>query len=219
MFTGIVEELGTVRALDERSGGARIEIACERVLEDATVGASIAVNGCCLTVVDLGAGWWAAEAQPETLARTILGSLRVGDPVNLERPVRLADRLGGHLVQGHVDGVGAVVERAPEPDGSVRVTVEVPPELGRYAVEKGSIALDGVSLTLTSVDDPADRRNGSATRLGVALIPHTLEVTTMGRRAIGDRVNVEVDLVAKYVERLSSNGAAPGAGAEVTEER
>src|SRR3954462_227497 len=120
MFTGIVEERGAVRRLDPHQGGARIEIDAAVVLEDAVIGASIAVNGCCLTVVELGDGWWAADAVPETLVRTSLGALTVGDPVNLERPVRLADRLGGHVVQGHVDGVGEIVDLAPLPDGSTR---------------------------------------------------------------------------------------------------
>ncbi len=202
MFTGIVEELGTVRAIDARGSGVRIEISCERVLDDAELGASIAVNGCCLTVVELGPGWWAADAQPETLERTTLGGLRAGDHVNLERPLRLSDRLGGHLVQGHVDGVGAVTARRPEADGSTRIDVELPKALGRYVVEKGSIAVDGVSLTVTEVRD-----NGSRTHVGVALIPHTLSVTTFGERAVGAPVNVEVDLMAKYVERLEGREA------------
>jgi riboflavin synthase len=204
MFTGIIEELGTVRSIEPRAGGVRIEISCRDVLDDAALGASIAVNGCCLTVVETGPAdgeptWWAADAQPETLQRTTLGALAVGDRVNLERPVRLSDRLGGHLVQGHVDGVGTVVERRPEPDGSTRVELEIPKELGRYVVEKGSIAFDGISLTVTGVRD-----NGSVTRVGVALIPHTLEVTTFGARAVGQPVNVEVDLMAKYAERLGT---------------
>jgi riboflavin synthase len=206
MFTGIVEELGTVRAIDRRAGGARVEIECHDVLEDAVIGASIAVNGCCLTVVEVGSGergvrWWAAEAQPETLDRTTLGALAVGDRVNLERPLRLADRLGGHLVQGHVDGIGTVVGRRPEPDGSTRVDLEIPSALARYVVEKGSVALDGVSLTITQVQDPEGGDNG--TRVGVALIPHTLAATTFGSREPGAAVNVEVDLMAKYVERLA----------------
>jgi riboflavin synthase len=193
MFTGIVEELGQVRANDRHAGGARLQVACTAVLTDATIGASIAVNGCCLTVVDLADGAWTADLQPETLERTTLGRLGPGDPVNLERPVRLTDRLGGHLVQGHVDGVGTVTTRSPEADGSTRLTVQVPNHLGRYVVEKGSVTVDGVSLTVTDTTDDA---------FGVALIPHTVAVTTLGVRQPGDPVNIEVDVVAKHVERL-----------------
>jgi riboflavin synthase len=193
MFTGIVEELGQLRARDDGlrgqdgKAGQRFTFAAARVLEDAEVGGSIAVNGCCLTVVDLGPGWWAADVVPETLSRTALGALAPGDPVNLERPLRLSDRLGGHLVQGHVDGVGEVL--APEPELSVRAPASVLP----YLVEKGSVAVDGCSLTVTSVDGD---------RFGVAIVPHTAAVTTLGRRRPGDPVNLEVDIVAKYVERL-----------------
>ena len=183
MFTGIVEELGSVGAVD----GGRLRIDASTVLEDAEIGASIAVNGVCVTVVAMGDGWWEADLSEETLARTTLGDLAPGSPVNLERPVRLADRLGGHLVQGHVDGVGEVVEPAPD------LAVRMPAGLGRYVVEKGSITVDGVSLTV--VEPRADG-------FTVAVIPHTAEVTTLGRRRPGDRVNLEVDVVAKYVERL-----------------
>jgi riboflavin synthase len=193
MFTGIVEELGRVRAVTPNAGGARIEIAAATVLDDATIGASIAVNGCCLTVVDLSDEHWSADAVVETLARTNLGELVAGDPVNLERPVRLEDRLGGHLVQGHVDATGAVALREPQSDGSVRMRFAAPPDVLRYVVHKGSITVDGISLTVAAVDDDA---------FEVAVIPHTLAVTTLGTRAIGARVNLEVDLVAKYVERL-----------------
>jgi riboflavin synthase len=203
MFTGIVEELGSVRAIRHEAGAARVEIASTAVLGDAVPGASIAVSGCCLTVVELGDGWWAADAQPETLDRTTLGDLVVGDPVNLERPVRLADRLGGHLVQGHVDGIATVVTRDELPDGSVRLELEIPAALGRYVVEKGSVTLDGVSLTVTSVADGPDD-----TTIGVALIPHTLEHTTLGRRVPGTRCNLEIDVLAKYAERLLAPLAA-----------
>jgi riboflavin synthase len=199
MFTGIVEELGAVRAISHREGAARIEIECRTVLGDAALGASIAVNGCCLTLVEQGPGWWAADAQPETLERTTLGALQAGDPVNLERPVRLTDRLGGHVVQGHVDGVGTVIDRRPNADGSVRVTIDLPEGLDRYVVEKGSITVDGVSLTVTEVE--SDDRRGPP-RFGVALVPHTLEHTTLGRRGVGSGVNLEVDVLAKYVARL-----------------
>ena len=183
MFTGIVEELGQVASLD----GPRLRISADLVTSDAGIGDSISVNGTCLTVVDLGPGWWEADVVDETFSRTALGALAPGDPVNLERSVRVSDRLGGHLVQGHVDGIGRVV--TPSPD--LRVTV--PHDLLRYVVEKGSITIDGVSLTVAAVHDDG---------LSVALIPHTAEVTTLGRRAPGDAVNLEVDVTAKHVERL-----------------
>ena len=172
MFTGIVEELGSVASLD----GPRLRLSADKVLGDVQMGASIAVNGCCLT-----------DVSDETFRRTSLGSLRPGDPVNLERPVRLDDRLGGHLVQGHVDAVGTVAAQVPD----LRVTM--PEGLTRYVVEKGSITVDGVSLTV--VDALADG-------FTVAVIPHTAEVTTLGRRAVGDPVNLEVDVMAKYAEKL-----------------
>jgi riboflavin synthase len=185
MFTGIVEELGTVGALE----GSRLRIACTKVLDDVELGASIAVNGCCLTVVawDAAEGWFDADVTDETFARTQLGDLRPGDPVNLERPVRLQDRLGGHLVQGHVDTVGVIVEPAPD------LEVRVDEHLGRYLVEKGSVTVDGVSLTVV---EP------STDGFTVALIPHTCEVTTLGSKGPGDRVNIEVDVMAKYAENL-----------------
>ena len=183
MFTGIVEELGAVRSRD----GARLRIGATRVLEDVELGASIAVNGCCLTVVAHGDDWWDADVTDESYARTNLGDLGEGDPVNLERPVRLADRLGGHLVQGHVDAVGEIVK--PVPDLHVRM----PAELSRFIVEKGSVTVDGVSLTVVAALEDG---------FTVAVIPHTAEVTTLGRKGPGDRVNLEVDVMAKYVERL-----------------
>src|SRR5262249_19080498 len=149
----IVEELGRVRAVTPNAGGARIEIDAITVLGDATIGASIAVNGCCLTVVELGDERWAADAVVETLARTNLGDLATGDPVNLERPVRLEDRLSGHLVQGHVDATGTVVLRDPQSDGSERLRFAAPAEVLRYVVHKGSITVDGISLTVAAVDD------------------------------------------------------------------
>jgi riboflavin synthase len=204
MFTGIVEELGTVRAVTPNAGGARIEIIAKVVLDDAELGASIAVNGCCLTVVELLDDGWAADAVTETLDRTSLGSLTAGDPVNLERPVRLADRLGGHIVQGHVDGVGALRERVALPDGSTRMTFAAPPDLLRYIVEKGSITVDGISLTVASLGTASI--NGTSDAFDVAVIPHTLSVTTLGAKAPGDPVNLEVDVLAKYVERLLNQG-------------
>jgi riboflavin synthase len=199
MFTGIVEELGRVRAVTENVGGARIEIDASSVLDDAEIGASIAVNGCCLTVVALGDGHWAADAVIETLRRTNLGDLQPGDPVNLERPLRLTDRLGGHLVQGHVDATGTVRARAPQADGSTLVTFDAPSEVTRYVVHKGSITVDGISLTVADVVDDG---------FAVAVIPHTLAVTTLGSKPVGARVNLEVDMVAKYVERLLQEESA-----------
>jgi riboflavin synthase len=193
MFTGIVEELGTVRGVHPIGGGARIEIAATQVLDDTSIGASIAVNGCCLTVVERGVGGFAADAVTETLSRTQLGDLVPGDAVNLERPVRLADRLGGHLVQGHVDAVGTIRSRDPQADGSQRVEFTAPPQVVRYVVEKGSITVDGVSLTVAELLDDG---------FAVAVIPHTLAVTTLGTKQLDDPVNLEVDIVAKYVERL-----------------
>jgi riboflavin synthase len=193
MFTGLVEELGTVRAVVPNQTGARLEIEAATVLDDVAPGASIAVNGCCLTVVEFAEGWWAADAVEETLRRTCLGALSAGDRVNLERPVRLADRLGGHIVQGHVDGVGEIAERETRPDGSTRVAVAADEGVLRYVVEKGSIAVDGVSLTVAGVSEKS---------FEFALIPHTATVTTLGIKGPGDPVNLEVDLLAKYVERL-----------------
>jgi riboflavin synthase len=192
MFTGIVEELGQVAAWD----GRRLRISCTEVLSDVAMGASISVNGCCLTVVDWGAGgeagcdkptWWEADVTEESVRVTALRRLHAGDAVNLERPVRLQDRLGGHLVQGHVDGVGEIVVAAPD------LSIRTPVDLLRYVVAKGSIAVDGVSLTV--VEPGPDG-------FTVAVIPHTAEVTTLGSKGPGDLVNLEVDVTAKYVERL-----------------
>ena len=183
MFTGIVEEMGSVVAFE----GTRLRIAARVVLEDVHLGDSIAVDGCCLTLVERGDGWWEADVSEETLARTSLRGIAVGSPLNLERSVRLADRLGGHLVQGHVDGVGEVVQPAPE------LRVRIPAELMKYVVEKGSITVDGVSLTVVAP---------TADTFTVAIIPHTSEVTTLGTKRPGDPVNIEVDVLAKYVERL-----------------
>jgi riboflavin synthase len=192
MFTGIVEELGTIAAVS----GDRVRIAARLVLTDAKTGDSIAVDGCCLTVVDRGDGWWEADVSAETRKRTTLGDRTPGDPVNLERPVRAQDRLGGHIVQGHVDGVGEIVDPAPD------LRVRMPRELLRYIVEKGSITVDGVSLTVVDVLDDG---------FTVALIPHTEAVTTLGTKGPGDGVNLEVDVTVKYVERLLAwkDGGSP----------
>jgi riboflavin synthase len=194
MFTGIVEGTGTVAALAvaDGGGGARLEVEAPFLAGDLRLGESVAVNGCCLTVAEPTPGGFAADLVAETLRRTALGGLAAGDAVNLERPLALGGRLGGHLVQGHVDGVARVLERKPVGEGE-EVRVELPPDLERYVVEKGSIAVDGVSLTVAGVGPGW---------FAVSLVPHTLEVTTLGRRRPGDPVQLEVDVVAKYVERL-----------------
>ncbi len=191
MFTGLVENVGRVRSVERTDDGAAISIETALAAELAP-GDSIAVNGVCLTARDPGEGAFSADAMNETLARTSLGALTKGDDVNLELPLAVGDRLGGHIVQGHVDGTGEVL--AFEPAGFARVLrVALPDGLGRYVVEKGSVAIDGVSLTVSAVGDGW---------LAVSLIPETLERTTLGRAEPGRQVNLEVDVLAKYVERL-----------------
>ncbi|HAI65702.1 MAG TPA: riboflavin synthase [Acidimicrobiaceae bacterium] len=193
MFTGLVEEVGTIRSVASVGEGARVTIAASTVLGDVEMGASIAVNGCCLTVVEWGDDWWAADAVPETMDRTNLGGLAPGDPVNLERPLAANGRYGGHVVQGHVDGTGEVHSIEELDDGSWRFTFTLPSELANYVVEKGSIAVDGISLTVAAV---------TPSTFSIAIIPHTFAVTAMGQRNVGDTVNLEADVLAKYVERL-----------------
>jgi riboflavin synthase len=192
MFTGIVEERGVVREL----APPRLVVACRTVNRDSDVGASVAVNGCCLTVVERAEGHLAFDLSEETLRRTSFARLVESDPVNLERPLTLSSRLGGHLVQGHVDGVGEVAALEPTPAGATLV-VTPPVDLARYLVEKGSVTVDGVSLTVAALQEGA---------FSVALIPHTLNVTTLGSTRVGDPVNLEVDVIAKYVEALLRRG-------------
>jgi riboflavin synthase len=189
MFSGIIEERGEVVSREAH----RLTVACSVVPSDSDVGASIAVNGVCLTVVHRGAEGLSFDLSEETLARTGLRRLQPGDPVNLERPATLASRLGGHLVLGHVDGVGEVVGREHDRAGGAWVRVRVPSELLRYVVPKGSITVDGVSLTVAELHDDG---------VTVALIPHTLAATTLGTTSVGDPVNLETDIIAKHVERL-----------------
>jgi riboflavin synthase len=192
VFTGIVEEVGTLVVREDQSDAAVLQIRADRVLEGVSLGDSIAVNGVCLTALDPTPEGFAADVMPETLRSSSLGPLGPGDEVNLELPLRASDRLGGHVVQGHVDGTGTVEE--VREDGLSRVVrVAAPAELLRYVVQKGSIALDGVSLTVSAVDEQA---------FEVSLIPETLERTTLGSAAPGRPVNLEVDLLAKYVEKL-----------------
>jgi len=197
VFTGIVEELGNIVTLDEGADSARITVRGPLVTSDAKHGDSIAVNGVCLTVIDVIDGAFTADVMAETLNRSSLGALEPGSPVNLERPMTLSTRLGGHIVQGHVDGVGNIVSRSPGEAWEI-VTVSLPASLSRYVVEKGSITVDGISLTVTEVTDST---------FSVSLIPATLELTTLGRKTVGDPVNLEVDVVAKYVERLLGDRA------------
>ena len=202
MFTGIVEEVGTLVVREDGSDSAVLRIRAERVLEGVVLGDSISVNGVCLTVTEVqpdggGGGVWSTDVMAETLRRSSLGSTADGDGVNLERAVTAHTRLGGHLVQGHVDGVGQVLSRTPG-DRWELVRLSLPPELARYVVEKGSIAVDGVSLTVSALS-PAD---DDEPWFEVSLIPTTLRETTLGARAPGDPVNLEVDVIAKYVERL-----------------
>jgi len=194
MFTGIVEELGTVAAFEHRPAGARLCVKCRTVVEDLREGASIAVNGVCLTAVNVSRDSFDADLAPETLARSNLGALQAGSMVNLERPVTLAARLSGHLVQGHVDATGEVAALDPLGDGNWRLKVRVPEEIGRYLVYKGSIALDGISLTIAALEP--------GPVVAVAIIPHTFEDTTIGSVKPGARVNIEVDMLAKYIEKL-----------------
>ena len=192
MFTGIVEELGHVVSLAHGPDSAVVRIRGPLVTADAAPGASIAVNGICLTVVELDADGFCVDVMAETLRRTCLGELTPGSPVNLERAVAVGDRLGGHIVQGHVDGTGTILARQPGDRWEV-VTISLPGELARYVVEKGSITVDGVSLTIAGLDDASFQ---------VSLIPTTLALTTLGTKQVGDLVNLEVDVLAKYVERL-----------------
>lgn len=193
MFTGIVEELGLVQAMESRPAGARIRIGCRKVLSDLQDGGSVAVNGVCLTAVEIGPEGFAADVAPETLSRTNLGSLRQGSPVNLERPLSPSGRLDGHIVQGHIDGTGEFLAIEPLGSDNWWLKVRVPRELDRYVVFKGSIAIDGISLTVAALE---------ADVLSVAIIPLTFKSTTLQGYRRGDRVNLECDILAKYVEKM-----------------
>ena len=198
MFTGIVTGLGEVRAVVPLGGGQdmRLVVGVPAGWADmATIplGASIACSGCCLTAIELGSDWFAITASAETLSKTTLGAWSVGTRINLERPLKVGDELGGHIVSGHVDGLGEVIDRTPE-EGSVRWRFRVPPAIARYIAPKGSVAIDGVSLTVNEVDGET---------FGVNIIPHTAAVTSFGFLKVGDRVNIEIDTVARYVARLA----------------
>ena len=203
MFTGIVAELGEVAGIEQRGDAARLTI--RGSTEGVSPGESIAVNGVCLTVTGILDGTFTADVMGETLDRSGLGALRAGAPVNLEQSVRLADRLGGHLVQGHVDGTGTIISRSPAEHWD-QVRISLPAGISRYVVHKGSIAVDGISLTVSALGPPGDGPDGD-TWFEVCLIPETLKRTTMGTRQPGEVVNLEVDVIAKYVERLLSGEA------------
>jgi riboflavin synthase len=205
MYTGIVEELGEVVGVERLAGAARITVRGPLVTSDAGHGDSLSVNGVCLTVTGTQDGTFTADVMLETLTRSSLGDLQPGSPVNLERPLRLDGRLGGHLVQGHVDGTGAIVSRSPAEHWDV-VRVSLPEGLARYVVEKGSVSVDGVSLTVIATGEPG---GGDPPWFEVSLIPETLERTTLGRKQPGDTVNLEVDVIAKYVAKLLGGSVRP----------
>lgn len=192
MFTGLVEELGTVRAIARGQKSVRLTINADTVLEHTKLGDSIAVNGTCLTVVELASGWFTADVMPETVDRTVLAKLRPGDYVNLERTLRVGDRLGGHIVAGHIDEVGSIAAKEKN-DIAVLIRITASPEVMRYIIKKGSIAVDGISLTVVDCGDQW---------FTVSLIPHTAALTTLGHKKKGDPVNLEVDMIGKYVEKL-----------------
>ncbi len=193
MFTGIVEELGRVISLESKATGARLVIECPEVLRDAVVGASIAVNGACVTAVELAADRFSADLAPETLKRTNLGDLRPGSPVNLERPLRANSRLDGHFVLGHVDGTAEIVSLEELGEGNWWLRIRVPKDLARYIVSKGSVAVDGISLTVAEVVEEI---------ISFTIIPHTYAHTTLNAYSPGSRVNLEVDILAKHLEKL-----------------
>jgi riboflavin synthase len=199
MFTGIITDVGRVRSV-RAEGDTRLEIGTAYAMQEIPIGASIACSGVCLTVVETGAGWFAVTASAETVSCTTVGSWRAGTPINLERALRLGDELGGHLVSGHVDGVGEVLRIVPD-GASRRFVFAAPTHLAGFIASKGSIAVDGISLTVNEIDD---------TRFGVNIIPHTLVATTLGSSNEGDRVNLEIDLMARYVARLLQHRDAHG---------
>ncbi|MEO1889005.1 MAG: riboflavin synthase [Cycloclasticus sp.] len=197
MFTGIIEAIGEIKRVEQQQGDVRLTVATAGLnLSDAQLGDSIAVNGVCLTAIELSAGQFVADVSNETLSATTMNNIKAGSPVNLESALQAQTRLGGHMVSGHVDGVGQVIERKADAR-SVRFTFAMPTEISRYVAQKGSICIDGISLTVNTVDDAS---------FSVNIVPHTLEMTTLGDRQVGDSVNLEVDVIARYLERLMLGG-------------
>lgn len=197
MFTGIVEEVGKVREIHNGNTSIRLTISCSKVLDCVKQGDSIAVNGICLTVTGFGHDWFSADVMPETVRKTGLVKLNINSSVNLERALTLSDRLGGHIVSGHIDGAGTIIRRMNE-DNAIWLTIQVSDDILKYIVVKGSVAIDGISLTVASVDKEC---------FSISLIPHTSGVTTLGSKAIGDLVNIECDIIGKYVEKLFGNSS------------
>ncbi|MDD4170167.1 MAG: riboflavin synthase [Desulfotomaculaceae bacterium] len=206
MFTGIIEELGTIRNIRRGADSAQLVISAEKVLEDVQVGDSIAINGVCLTVVHFTTREFAADVMAETLSKTNLGKLTPGDPVNLERALRLGDRLGGHLVSGHIDGAGTII-RMERHDIATLISIQAPREVMRYIINKGSVAIDGISLTVVDFE---------AEHFRVSLIPHTAHATTLGLKKVGDTVNLEGDVIGKYIERLVVSPENNGSGSKIS---
>lgn len=202
MFTGIIEELGVIQSIKKGTESAKIRVAAPCIMSDVKLGDSIAVNGICLTVVAFDAATFTAEVMAETLAKTNLGDLRTGEKVNLERALRLHDRLGGHLVSGHVDGVGTIIRQTGQ-DIALVTEIGYPAILGKYLAPKGSIAIDGISLTLVGVETAS---------FTISLIPHSRGMTTLGFKKSGDKVNIEVDVIARYLEKLTRQGSGELAG-------
>ncbi len=202
MFTGIVEEMGRLAALEMKADSGVITIEAEKVLEDAQLGDSIAVNGVCLTARDFGEGTFSADVMPETLRKTNLGNLKRGSRVNLERALTLSARLGGHLMLGHVDATGKVTSIQPE-GNAVIYTISAPEEIRRYLLAQGSVGVDGISLTVARLERDS---------FSISLIPHTLEVTTLGQNGVGYEVNLEADVIGKYVEKSMKGGLPGGQG-------
>lgn len=194
MFTGLIEEVGNIQNIAHGTKSCKITIKAKKVLEDVKIGDSIAVNGTCLTVVDFGVGFFTADVMPETVKRTILAKLKNGDVVNLERTMALGDRFGGHIVSGHIDGLGEIVNMKKD-DNAIIITIKVSSEVIKYIIEKGSVAIDGISLTVISVDSET---------FAVSIIPHTAVMTNLHYKKAGDHVNIETDVIGKYVERLLS---------------
>lgn len=202
MFTGLVEELGRVKSMTRGARSVRLTVGAKAIMADVKLGDSIAVNGTCLTVVDFGDGWFTADVMPETVERTAMAGLKSGDAVNLERTLRVGDRLGGHIVSGHIDGVGVIRSKETN-DNAVIVRIEAPAAVMRYIVEKGSVAIDGISLTVVAAGPDW---------FTVSLIPHTAAVTTLSFKGVGSPVNLEADVIGKYVEKLLGLAPPQGSG-------